>query len=657
MEVGPPLQIYLLFLLHLLAFNLPSASGAAFKYLSYAEITTQLHDLAASHPEILRVYSAQDRFKLPHAGQCNTTLKTGGLRPQPCHVWVAELTERSTLGSDDITRAEMLVSGEVHGDEVVGPHVVMAFIRLMTEGYKRGDAFTRRMLSSRIITLIPTTNAIGFERRHRDELQPLTLHPVSRHSHHEHPHAHPDLNVDPNRDFAFDQTPAGCMRSVAARVINELVRERLFRILITFHGGTNVIGYEWGDTQHCTAKSRVVTCRPAPDATIMHHLAKRMRDAAGPAGNFEPIYPIGTMGVHVYPVHGGMEDWAYGASWSGQGVSCAPETLGGYPASKTKYTSSMTRIATFLVETGISKRPKPVALGGDSDMMRRGAPDDGHVPRNVRLLVSAMDSLEPYIDMPARGRVPFSAATDKLVTLRWRIGGAFVVDGTYLQWGVKNGHNGVSDVQMNGIGGLPIAGGNGTIYSASVPFNTAKVPHVSVLYVRAAAVADNSLDAKVAQCDPSVLPQSHLLAARARSGWKHRIGSRVLHSQRVIFSDTLRIEAYESYVRVSVDSKVRWGAGTGRVAAPSVNLVLRHLYPNWQRVPAGNFSWPWSELGRLSARSWMLILAVILVSIVPCALYRSGVCCVPKEDATVTSAIDSEESKNPLMNEGMTERS
>lgn len=643
----PPLFVCALLLL------IVSSSATPYKYLSYAEMTTQLHALASSHAGILRVYSAQERFNLPHVGHCNTTDSSGSLVVQPCTIWVAELTEYASL-EREITRAEMLVSGEVHGDEVVGPQAVMAFIRYMVEAHKSGDAFARRMVSSRIVTLLPMTNAIGYELGVREEVQSVhdvraairQLRTVSRHG----IEMQNTTRIDPNRDFAFDQHPLSCMRTVAARVINELMRERLFRVMITFHGGTNVIGYEWGDTQHCeTRRGETVSCALAPDDAIMVALAERMREVAGKAGKFEPEYKVGTMGELVYPVHGGMEDWMYGASWSGEGVTCTPKTLGGYAASKTQYTAGMTRVATFLIETGMLKRPSEALLGGDTNVLERGAVDDGHVPRNVRLLAAAMDALEPYIELPARDRVPFSVSTDHKVSFRWVVGGAFIVDGTYLQWGVKGGHNGVTEAQR-GHSGAPGKGTNATIFEATVPFNTPEVPHTGALYVRAAAVADNSMDVKVAGCSPSVLPQSHLLAARARSDWKHRVESRVVISQRVVFSQTLRIEASEGFVAVSVDNKVRWGAGTGRVPAPSRTNTLRTLYPRWHRAPSGTFEWPWSELKRVSTRSWLALLAFLTLTIIPCVVYRNRLCCKPHTRLPTSdpSAHELEDGRDPF---------
>lgn len=579
------------------------SAAAPFEYLSYANITRQLHSLAAAHPDILRVYSAQTEFSLPHTGKCQEIIADGSLQKKPCTVWVAELTKRSTLVGE-VGRPELLVSGELHGNEVVGPQASMAFLSYMIRNYN-SDAYVREMVDTRIVTIVPTANAIGYEMDRREELQ-----------------AEPGKNVtlyDPNRDFAFGQDPRGCMRTVAARVFNELFRKRIFRVLITFHGGTNVIGYEWGDKTHCKGPK----CKPAPDYRIMHALAKRLSDNAGTAGKFEPKYPIGTMGKLVYPVDGGMEDWAYGASWSRQDVQCTPNTFGGYPKFKTVYTSPMTRCITFLVETGLDKKPPVHTLGNSDHMLVQNAPGDGHVPRNVRLLLTALDSLEPYIILPAGSRIPFSSSTDKKVKFSWSVGGGFVVDGTYLQWGTKAGLNGVTRVQR-GLAGSKKLGGNATLFEDSIQFNTPDIPQSALVYVRIAAVVDNSLSHIVPRSFPHVPPQSHLQRLRARVGPTWRIGNRVVKPKRVLYSKTIRVESRENHIRLTADETVKWGKGPGKIRSPSDNTVLHKLYPGASSTPGRLMD---EVLTKFSVQTWGLIIAGILFVFLPCFVFMTVICC------------------------------
>ena len=56
--------------------------------------------------------------------------------------------------------------------------------------------------------------------------------------------------MDPNRDFPYNQQPTQCMRTVTARVLNEVFRAHLVQTAITFHGGMQAIAYEWGAANH-----------------------------------------------------------------------------------------------------------------------------------------------------------------------------------------------------------------------------------------------------------------------------------------------------------------------------------------------------------------------------------------------------------------------
>lgn len=146
------------------------------------------------------------------------------------------------------------------------------------------------------------------------------------------------------------------MTTLTARSINEVFIEKPKRpvlITVTFHGGDNMIGWPWGDTGNltlcsfnlaclicssdCTQRltlpanplrlvdTNLVNCLCAcaahgkrsksPDQTSMELIGSRMRDWAGRVRGAEGKYKVGTMTDAIYAVQGGMEDWAYGASW------------------------------------------------------------------------------------------------------------------------------------------------------------------------------------------------------------------------------------------------------------------------------------------------------------------------------------------------------
>jgi hypothetical protein len=179
---------------------------------------------------------------------------------------------------------EVLWSGEVHGNEQVGPTSVMQAAELLLEAascialprisvkkdnpkgfedeiQKAADCrenmlefgiaekqmwWLTRLVSTRRIVVVPTANALGYYRKRREEGK-----------------------VDPNRDFPYDylknnQHPGyntECKKTIAARTLNEVFREHMFQLSLTFHGGMEVIGYEWGaPSYHTTSMNPKLLC-------------------------------------------------------------------------------------------------------------------------------------------------------------------------------------------------------------------------------------------------------------------------------------------------------------------------------------------------------------------------------------------------------------
>jgi len=82
-----------------------------------------------------------------------------------------------------------------------------------------------RLVTTRVV-ILPSANALGYYRNTREE-----------------------GNVDPNRDFPFDLTdPSKCMQTIAGRTLNEVFREHMIQLSLTFHGGMEVVANEWGAT-------------------------------------------------------------------------------------------------------------------------------------------------------------------------------------------------------------------------------------------------------------------------------------------------------------------------------------------------------------------------------------------------------------------------
>jgi len=169
------------------------------------------------------------------------------------------------------------------------------------------------------VVILPSANALGYYRNTREE-----------------------GNVDPNRDFPFDLTdPSKCMQTIAGRTLNEVFREHMIQLSLTFHGGMEVVANEWGATTFLNYDS--------PDDTAQHDIASAYSQYGG-GWTESHNYEFGTMNDLVYYVRGGMEDWAYAASWDPERViQCKPTQFNGYPVEKTRYNNSTLRVFNMLL--------------------------------------------------------------------------------------------------------------------------------------------------------------------------------------------------------------------------------------------------------------------------------------------------------------------
>lgn len=489
-------------------------------YRTYTQAVAEMNSLAAARPALVRLWTTQQRYGLPSVGTCEGT---------PCMNWVLELTEQATL-VDDPDRPDVLVSGALHGDERVGPTVTLELARwllLSTSGW------ARRLLRTRRLLLMPLTNAIGYARRTRTE-----------------------AGSDPNRDFSYQQKASACMETVAGRSVNEILRHHLVQLLLTYHGGMQAVGYVWGDFAHY---GRATGNRsPDHEGLVSMAAAATLFAGTGQHGNRGRLYPHSPMSAGVYPVHGGMEDWAYAASWDAARLSgCTPSSHGGYRPERTAaYENASARAVVFLVETTDQKTPPEAALGGErcgaEALLRAGGEGDGHVPRNVRLALAAIDLARPHVEMLGSGRAA-PPGDDACVPLRWRVWGAVAVDATWPVWrhensswrpageraaghGVWGGRGGASGVSRAAAKADPTSSDDG-VFEACV-----RLPDGTrgLVELAAVAVVDGAwarAPPPHAPVTPPLPPQSHIVNARTNPHWRHASQGRRVRGRKEWRSD------------------------------------------------------------------------------------------------------------------------
>jgi len=408
----------------LLGLLFPLAWSEKFVYKNYDNILTDIKELQSKYPDLIEVTTAQEKFDLPSPGMCGEA---------KCVTPIVYLTNHKI---DNTYKPQVYISGEVHGNERVGPTTTLEFIRLVLENYELND-FIKNLLDQRYLVISPMTNAQGYHDNHREETVESKVH------------------IDPNRDFPFDLTDySKCMQTVAARTVNELFISQLFQLAFTFHGGINVIGYVWGAPRHMIRHSQKST--EAPDFSAAQEISVLLHNVASKSRHTEE-YILGTMTETVYEVRGGMEDWAYGAGWETSATqSCTPTTYNGYSSDKTNYSEhhpEALKTLMYLIETSTQKTPSSKDLGTKDltcllNLFRDPFNEDnasycdiyhqdGHITRNIRMMLVLSDL--------AKATVWTSHSVDRaggVVTLQWYVRGAFDVDETYVRYGVREKDDG-----------------------------------------------------------------------------------------------------------------------------------------------------------------------------------------------------------------------
>ena len=339
------------------------------------------------------------------------------------------------------------------------------------------------------------------------------------------------------------------------------------------------MGYEWG-APHWEGYA-------SPDDAAQESIgAAYSRYAGGWRGT--PPYVYGNMNELVYAVNGGMEDWAYAASWDpDRVVACQPTTHGGYDKQKLSTTTRHSERSTCSLKRAIMESPDHISVrlgmywtfgsGGSNG-------DNGHISRNIRLALLAAELVEPYVSIATvhglalrddiiplrepndnprscqntRGvRVPSSTTT---ITVEWRVGGALTIDNTqlwYAKWKdiparllhCQSQPHSADDLKDLMNVGTPLSATSGrTIFAdGSKPrFFKAQVDlspfHVhDQIVILALATVDQDWMEQPNDVAPAVPPQSHIVNARTNKDWYHETEGGIIQGRRQWFSLPLTI--------------------------------------------------------------------------------------------------------------------
>ncbi len=441
------------------------AAAAPFAYHDYDSMVAELEAFETAYPGLVEHFTAQDAYGLP-------AVPDGALQLEQ---HVLRITNEA-LGLD---KPEVLLVGVQHGDEVVSLEVCLETARLLLESYGT-DPWLTELVDRREIYMMPLVNPWGFN--HGTRSSPGT-----------------EGSEDMNRDHPYDRCTGGfcsdevTLSTVGAWAIHELARRHLFRVMLDYHGGIEIIIYPWGSPVHDSDPE-------SPDDRAANLLGLRMQSYGGPHNGFSPV---GTSTDLLGAVYGPLDDSAYATSWDVANADMAWPTEGW-------------RGVAYTIEISNQKRPPASTLGGDADLLTPGGAEDGYVPKNLRVALAAIDVAEPWIWWTNRDSVPTVVGGGEPVSIEWQVRGCFQVDDTRVRFGpdpdpLANFTTQTASQQQTS--GTPCFS-TPTTFSAEVTFPTA-----GTWYLTPAAQVDSTLLDQGTPNPPGVSPQTWLVRSRTEDGF------------------------------------------------------------------------------------------------------------------------------------------
>ena len=378
-------------------------SQSNYRHYNYDEIMKIFQELSQTCSHYIRIDTSQMRYNLDTVDGCGKNKK--------CKNLIVFMTD---FDSYTLDRPVYYISGILHGDEVIGPSSVTEFAKYFCDSYNlKKNSLYHNILKNKLIIMTPMTNAYGYYNSRREEKVYV-------------PSSNSYKYVDPNRDFPYYNSKdkiKKCMETLAGRTINEIFNEFIISGAITFHGGTSVLGYAWGNFVHAKKENSKLISTEPPDYTAFNSIGELMVKLSSSKNNRKKKirdYILGDMTTEVYPLDGALEDWAYGG-WENHlyektGIdlrpikTCKPSTFCPYEITwkNIQDYDYKLRCLMYLAEASDDKTPNLDKYGinnfntdenGDIFDFYKTTNFFGHIPRNMRLIYSGIDLISSSIYM------------------------------------------------------------------------------------------------------------------------------------------------------------------------------------------------------------------------------------------------------------------
>ncbi len=224
---------------------------------TYSQYVTRMQNLAAAHPDIVRLFSIGESVQMRD-------------------IWMLKITDNPDLDEDE---PEVKYTSTIHGDEPVGTEMTIRLAELLADNYGT-DPVLSALVNEMEIWLCPLHNPDGYVNGSRYNAHGVNLN-----------RDFPDPITDPNDD------PTG--REPETRAMMLVGYDNRFVMGANYHGGAQVVNYPWDSFVGY-----------APDDAIFYDygVGYAVRNPYIWNGGF----PNGvTRGWEWYIIHGGMQDWAY----------------------------------------------------------------------------------------------------------------------------------------------------------------------------------------------------------------------------------------------------------------------------------------------------------------------------------------------------------
>ncbi len=246
----------------------PAAPGSIPpSYHTYATLTSELQQIAAAHPDLVRLSSA-------------------GLSVQGRELWIMKVSDNPGVAEDE-PAARYIAA--IHGDEVVGKELCVGLINYLIDNYAT-DPRIKRMVDETEIWILPSMNPDGTELGQRYNANGYDLN-----------RSFPDQFTDPT------DTVTG--RPAEVQAVMNWGFAHSVNLSANFHGGELIANYPYDGT--ASGSSVYSAC---PDDVPFVSLARTYADRNPSlfANNSDSSFFNGICnGADWYVVRGGMQDWNY----------------------------------------------------------------------------------------------------------------------------------------------------------------------------------------------------------------------------------------------------------------------------------------------------------------------------------------------------------